>query len=365
MSSSNAALILAGGGGTRLWPLSRPERPKPFIPDFPTPGPSLIAQTIERLEGLVDRERIFIIANRRHLPALQLALPGWEPEQIILEPAAKNTAAAIAYALAWVQEHRGILPQWIVLPADHCIASPEKFRSSLGQALTCAQHSGEIVTLGIPAIWPSSQFGYIHIRPSSEPQLFDGLGFTEKPARAQAQRWIDQGDHVWNAGIFVGTHHTLVSAIQNHAPEIWKEVCDAIQDPAAARDHFDQLESQPFDRAVMEKLARFKLVPLDAGWNDVGEWQRAAQELSPDDHDNAVSGSAAKAQTLLVDAQNCKVWNQGQQVAVIGARDLCVVVDKGTILVVAKGHEHKVAQASAYFVSGDTLTTSDAEHSSE
>lgn len=363
MTPPNAALIMAGGGGTRLWPLSRPERPKPFIPDFPTPGPCLIAQTIGRLDGLIDPEHIFIVANPSHARALREALPGWDPKQLILEPAAKNTAAAIAYALASVQ-HRGITPQWAILPADHRIARPHAFARTLQKALACAKNSEEIVTLGIPADRPSSEFGYIQVRPSADPQILEGLGFTEKPAKEQAQAWIDQGDHVWNAGIFVGTHQTLTQAFAAHTPALWSSVLECVKDPRSAKQRFAKLESQPFDRAIMERLERFKVLPLDAGWNDVGQWQRAALELSPDERGNAVSGSASK-ETLLVDAQNCKVWNQGQQVAIIGAQDLCVIVDNGQILVVAKGHEHKVAQASKHFVSPTAAATSDVEPISE
>lgn len=364
MSSPYAALILAGGGGTRLWPLSRPDRPKPYIPDFPGPGPSLLAQTVDRLSGVIDDQHIFIVANPSHEAALRRALPGWDPNQIIFEPAAKNTAAAIAYGLTWVEKHRGIMPQWAVLPADHCIASPERFGPTLRRALTCANQSNEIVTLGIPARSPSSQFGYIQIRPSADPQVFDGLGFTEKPDRAQAKAWIDQGDHVWNAGIFIGTHRVLTQAFVDHCPELWNSIQAAVKDPTRAKQHFAALDSQPFDRAIMEKLHRFKLVALDAGWNDVGQWQRAAQELNADPQGNAISGATAQ-DTLVIDGRNCKVFNQGQQVAIIGAQDLCVVVDQGRVLVVAKGHEHKVAQASAHFVSPRDEATSDLEPPSE
>lgn len=364
MSSPNAALILAGGGGTRLWPLSRPERPKPFIPDFPAPGPSLIAQTVQRLEGLIDPKQIFIIANPSHRDALREALPGWDPRQLILEPAEKNTAAAIAFALAWVQEHRGILPQWAILPADHCIAEPQKFAQILEHALTCAQSSGQIVTLGIPATHPSSQFGYIRIRPGADPQVYDGMGFTEKPAEEQAQTWIEEGDYVWNAGIFVGTHHALTQAFIRHCPELWSAVRDCIRSPERARARFAALPGQPFDRAIMEKLERFKLVALDAGWNDVGQWQRAAQELASDEHNNAVSDSK-DGQTLLIESSNCKVWNHGHQIAIIGANNLSVIVDNGRVLVVAKGHEHNVAQAHATFVSPSVPAMSDVDPQSD
>lgn len=348
MAQDYAALILAGGGGTRLWPLSLPEHPKPFLRDFPRRGPSLIEQTISRLEGLIDQGSIYIVVSAQHLDALRSVLPGWDSARLIVEPAARNTAAAIAYGLCWVAEHHGQRPTWAVLPADHRVRAPNSFRTSLNRALQDAQHGRRLLTLGITPSFPSSDYGYIRVDPASESPVRQGLGFTEKPDRTRAQAWIASGDHLWNAGIFVAAHERFEAALLEHCPEILNaaRACATKQPNALAA--FAQLQSLPFDRAVMEKLERFGVVELDAGWSDVGQWQRAAQELPRDSQRNAwVSGVGARTQ--LVQSEDCSVWNRDAEVAIIGARDLCVVVHQGRVLVVGKGHEDKVAQMVASF----------------
>lgn len=345
MTLPRAALILAGGGGTRLWPLSRPDRPKPFIPNFPRPGPSLIAQTVERLEGVIPPEHIYIVSSAQHVEALHQALGGWDSGQLIIEPAARNTAAAIAYGLAWVQEHRGLDAVWAILPADHCVRQRDQFRTSLEEALQLASHDPQLVTMGIQPTYPSTQFGYIRVAEQGKKHL-RGLSFTEKPDRQRAKAWLDAGDYVWNAGIFLGRAQSVRQAMQEHCPNIWSGAEASVREPAQAKAQFEALQSTPFDRAVMEKLSSFSVLPLDAGWNDVGQWARAGQELTRDDQGNA-SVDAAAAHTQMIDAQGCSVWNQDAQVTIIGARDLSVVVDQGRILVVAAGHEDKVSEATA------------------
>lgn len=359
MNTPRAALILAGGGGTRLWPLSRPERPKPFIPDFPRQGPSLIEQTLARLQGVVDPKHIFIVSSAQHVQALRKALPGWDQRQLIIEPAARNTAAAIAYGLAWVQEKQGLPPLWSILPADHCVAHPAQFRASLEQGLTLASTTRELVTLGIKATHPSTQFGYIQVAPTEQAGVFRGVSFTEKPERDLAKAWLDGGQHVWNAGMFLGEHQSFVGALQTHCPRLWETALACVRSPASNQASFEALPKEPFDRAVMEKLPSFGVVGLDAGWNDVGQWQRAGQELDRDPQGNGlVQGSGAHSE--LIDARNCSVWNQDAQVVIVGAEDLSVIVDRGRILIVASGHEDKVQQVSARVQSkGEAETTRD------
>lgn len=350
MTQDYAALILAGGGGTRLWPLSQPEHPKPFLRDFPVRGPSLIEQTILRLEGLIERDSIYIVVSARHLDALRSVLPGWDEARFIVEPAARNTAAAIAYGLCWVAEHHRRRPIWAVLPADHRVGEPSSFRASLGCALQSAQAGQQLLTLGVTPTFPSSDYGYIQIDPTGSPPLRRGLGFSEKPDRARAQAWIESGDHLWNAGIFVAAHTRFEAAMHEHCADIWSAAQACAEAQADGQIRFERLQGQAFDRAVMEKLRYFGVVELDAGWSDVGQWQRAGQEL-PRDHNQNACVTGAEAQTQLVRAKGCSVWNRDAQVAIIGAKDLSVVVHQGRVLVVGKGHEDKVAQMVAAFAS--------------
>lgn len=350
MHRPRAALILAGGAGTRLWPLSRPLRPKPFIPDFPVPGPSLIEQSIERLQGVIDPQNIFIVTARSHIEALRKALPGWAQSQMIVEPAAKNTAAAIAYGLAWVQTQRNITPDWGVFPADHRVRQPDKFRECLDRAMTLAAEQDTLFTLGIHPTEPSSQYGYIHVAPTTTQGVFEGIAFTEKPERQRAQAWIDRRDHLWNAGVFIGSHSRFIKAMTEHCPQIWETASAAARGEKESLTTFEALPSQPFDRAVMEALDRFGVVTLDAGWNDVGQWARAGQELKRDANDNGcVQGP--NGQTFLSDARGCSVWNSDAKISIIGAQNISVVADQGRILIVAKGHEDTVQLASKRFSS--------------
>lgn len=348
MSKQPAALILAGGGGARLWPLSKPERPKPFIPDFPVPGPSLIEQTISRLQGLVDPERIFIVTNPAHQAALRGVLPDWPARQLVLEPAARNTAAAIAYALAWIQETHGIEPLWAVLPADHRVERETCFRSRLGEGFAQASSHEAIITLGVQPTHPSTQFGYIKVAPTQQPRLFRGLAFREKPSQREAQALLAQGDYLWNAGLFIGSHSSFVQSFRAHSPEVWSCALRCVQDPQTHGDAFAALPKEPFDRAVMEKLPSFGVIRLDAGWNDVGQWHRAGQALPRDEQGNGlVQGS--QAHSVLLETHNCSVWNRDAEIALVGTRDLSVIVQDGRILIVAQGYEDQVQSLGPLF----------------
>jgi len=332
-------VILCGGSGTRLWPLSREALPKQFAPLVG--GKSLLQATLERVAPLGTA---LCIANHEHRFFVQEALrqSGVTGEQL-LEPAGRNTAAAMACAAVTAEPDQLLL----FLPADHYIPDTDAFLTTVRAGVPAAE-AGAIVTFGVSPSFPSPAYGYIQRGAA----LADGAAyavqrFVEKPSVERAQELLLSGDHLWNAGIFLCTAGTLKKALSTHAPDILSS-CDAAMTGAQRdgdflrpqREAFLGCRSESIDYAVMEHFDKVAVVPFAGQWSDVGSWNAVA-DLTPAD----AAGNRIEGHALLLDAVHTYVNAPCRPVVAIGTQDLLIVDTPDALLVVAKDQAERVKQA--------------------
>jgi mannose-1-phosphate guanylyltransferase len=330
------ALILAGGTGERFWPLSRRARPKQFLQLVS--DRTLIEDTVARLDGLVPRERIFILTNVDQEAALRRLLPSLPKENIVAEPAKRDTAAAVALATAWVamRDHRATM---LVLPSDHVIKDQAAFRETMQSAARAAEETGALVTIGIKPTWPCPGFGYIEQgSPVSLPggpmpnEIFRVLRFREKPNLELADTFLRKGNFRWNAGMFVWSVPTVLSEFNRHAPEL-ADFISQIRAPghwdSVLQSRFRELPVISFDYAIMEKADRVLIVEATFDWDDVGSWRAVAAYLNKDENKNAANCSL----TTMDSSDNIVFSNSSCRIALLGVHNLIVVRTGDSLLV--------------------------------
>ncbi|MGF6721168.1 mannose-1-phosphate guanylyltransferase/mannose-6-phosphate isomerase [Paraburkholderia sp. GAS41] len=344
--SDVCAVILAGGSGTRLWPLSREQYPKQLIGLLKTE--SLLQQTVRHVEGLETNypcaERMLVVCAeaQRFITAHQLREVG-AAAQIVLEPARRDTAAALtAAALMLTREGRDSI--MVVMPADHAVDDSTAFRRALSAATHYADQ-GNIATLGVVPTHAETAYGYLKI--GAPLSAFGGYkldGFVEKPGIELAQRYVSSGTHWWNSGIYVVRATTWLAAIGELQPAIFAACRQAVEgskmDGEFCRldpDAFAASPADSIDYAVMERIGNLRnevatvVIPLDAGWSDVGSWDAVANALPKDE-----AGNGTRGQVMLERASSTFVHAEGRLVACVGTRDLVVVETADAVLVVAK-----------------------------
>ncbi len=341
MSSKIYALILAGGSGERFWPLSRKCRPKQLLALFSEK--TLLEDTIHRLKGLVEPDHILILTNQDQEAAVREMCPNLPEENIVAEPAKRDTAAAIALGVGWVSM-RDPSATMIVLPADHLIKDVEGFQKTLRASAAAAQQSGELVTIGIKPTWACPGFGYIEMgNKAALKETEEGVHvhevarFREKPDAALAETFLKQGNFRWNAGMFIWTIPSILSAFHRHTPELARfvEQLHETRDlPYLLKESFPHLPKISIDYAVMEKAGRALVVDAAFDWDDVGSWTAAAKYWKQDAGNNV--GNAA---LTTVDSSNNIVYtNQKAHIALMGVKNL-IIVQTGDSILIADIHE--------------------------
>lgn len=326
-------VILSGGSGTRLWPLSRSGYPKQFL--ALTSEYSLFQETLRRLVGLHNTLAPMVVCNDEHrfFIAEQAQAIRCGLSSILLEPAAKNTAPAIALAAIKAQED-GKDPLLLVLPSDHVFANPAAFHAAVRDAAKVAE-AGYLVTFGIVPDRPETGYGYIQASTALPEGGQSVKRFVEKPDRDTAQIYLDAGDYTWNSGMFLFRASVYLQELTKHQPAM-VEAC--IQAIAQARNDLDfcRVDAKAFaaspadsvDYAVMEKTERAAVVLLDAGWSDVGAWPAVWQAAPQDEHGNASHGDV-----LLDDAKNNYVYAQNRLVCLLGVENLTVIETPDVVFV--------------------------------
>ena len=341
MPDSIYALILAGGSGERFWPLSRRARPKQLL--RLVSNKTLLEETLARLEELVPTERTLILTNAEQESAVRKLLRNFPKENIVAEPAKRDTAAAVALGTGWVaaRDHAAIM---LVLPADHVIKNQTAFQETLALASDAAEETSELVTIGIKPTWACPGFGYIELgkpvhlrkRPDRD-AIHRVLRFREKPNLDLAESFLRKGNFRWNAGMFVWSVPTVLREFNRHAPEL----ADFISQVGAPRnfekalsERFSKLPRISFDYAIMEKADRVLVVEASFDWDDIGSWRAVANYFEKDKQGNASN----RAITALDSSNNIVFEEDGTSIALLGVHDLIVVRTPDALLIC---HRHE------------------------
>ena len=321
-------VILCGGSGTRLWPRSRATKPKPFLPLIGEE--TLFEQALLRCADAAHFGPAVVVTGKAHLEHVESQLCGVPGAQVVVEPAAKNTAAAIALAALRLPEDAVML----VCPSDHHIADCEAFVAAAKSAAALAAE-GWLVSFGIEAKAPETGFGYLHRGDPVGDHGFRVAQFIEKPDLARAEQFLAQGGYAWNGGIFAFRVGTFLEELREHRPELAAAVQRAVEqgredghrfhpDPLA----FAEIKGESVDYAVMENTRKAAMVPADMGWSDIGNWQALHAARKRNELGNCAIGNAE-----LVDCRNVLVESDGPRVSAIGLEDVIIVVDNGEVLV--------------------------------
>lgn len=354
------ALIMAGGGGKRLWPASRADRPKQLMPDPIEPWRPLLAATASRLTGLLTSGHLRVVTVADQLEPVQDALPELVHEQFFAEPRARNTGPAIALSLVHLRAQLGDLADEAVvvaLPADHMITDEPRFRACLRQAIAWAKHHDRVVTLGVEPQYAATGYGYMQREADPLDPIDEGIAempvygakrFVEKPDQVTAASYLASGDYLWNAGIFVFPLARLERDFERYTPDLVRALepvagaLEAGNDPTAAtRAAYAEIRSAAFDVAIMEKLDDILVVPANIGWSDLGVWKSIADLLPTDAQGNAIAVNA-NHEVVLIDSKDNLVFSEDATVGLIGVEDLAVVVSDNKVLVCPKYRSQEV-----------------------
>lgn len=350
--NNNYAIIMAGGIGSRFWPLSTPERPKQFL-DILGIGKTLIQMTYERLLPLVNPENIFILTNTSYAAIVKEQLPALTDNQILTEPQRKNTAPCIAYAAAKIV---ALNPEanLIVCPSDHLILREDKFRAIIEIGLADAALTNSIITIGINPTKAHTGYGYIEIdaKTSREPgSVSNVMQFREKPDLTTAEKFIAAGNFFWNSGIFIWKASTVIGALKNHQADIYALFCQETSayntpnEQAFVNNAFELTKDISIDYAVLEKATNVKVVISDFDWSDLGTWGSLAEHIEKDAQNNSIIGSNIH----IFDASNNLINSKsGKKVLINGIHDCIVVESEDVLMILSQKDEqelkHFVAQ---------------------
>lgn len=352
MNKNNYALIMAGGVGSRFWPVSRTEYPKQFI-DFFGIGKTLIQSTYDRFLKICPPENIFIVTNQIYTDIIKEQLPGIQDNQILAEPIMRNTAPCIAYGSMKIAE---LNPEAtiVVAPSDHTIADQEKFIEAIEQSLKAASENDCLITLGIKPSRPDTGYGYIQYVDNSlptDPKFHKVKLFTEKPNLELAKSFIQSGDFLWNAGIFIWSAKSINNAFQKHLPEMFDIFQSGMRQYNTANEiefignAYLQCTNISIDFGIMEKANNVYVLPSDFGWSDLGTWASIYEMAEKDYVGNAVIPSE---KVMMFDSSNCMVNVPKDKLVILqGLHDYIVVESNNILLVCPRAEEQSVKQIVA------------------
>ena len=338
------AVVMAGGSGTRFWPLSRRRMPKQFLPI--AGNRTMIEETVQRIRPLIPYRDIFTIAGRHHTRTIRRLLPELPAANALVEPRPRNTAPSLILATASIhlRNPRAVVA---VLASDHLIANPARFRRRLRAAAETAAKRECLVTFGIPPTFPSTGYGYIRFRRegafrSAGETFFPVLKFKEKPELARAKRFLADGRYWWNSGMFVWRADVFARQLEKHAPDFypfWERMRAALQAGSAApiKRAFDEIPSLSIDYALMERADNVLVCEGDFGWSDVGAWSSLFDVWTRDEAGNAMRGDG-----LALETQGTLCYNPGRFTALIGVRDLIVVNTEDALLICPRSLDQRV-----------------------
>ena len=350
--ADNHLVIMAGGVGSRFWPMSTPECPKQFIDVFGT-GRTFIQMTVDRFKGLVEPENIWVVTSVNYAEIVKEQLPEIPETNIMLEPCRRNTAPCIAYA-SWRIKAKNPKANIVVAPSDHLVTDVVEFQRVINSALQFVSETDSIVTLGMKPTRPETGYGYIqanHLEPSlRNKEIFRVEEFKEKPDADTAKRYIKQHDFFWNAGIFIWNVRTIINALRVYLPDV-NDIFENLlpiygteKERETIDKEFPKCENISIDYAVLEKADEIFVFPASFGWSDVGTWGSLHTIASKDAKNNNTIGNNIR----LYDTKNCVIHTTQERRVVVQGLDGYIVAEKDDTLLICKlNDEQRIKEFSA------------------
>ncbi len=333
MNKNYYAILMAGGVGSRFWPISTEQFPKQFH-DMLGTGDTLIQKTFSRLSTIIPKENIFILTNEKYNDLVLQQLPDVTQRQVVLEPAMRNTAPCILYASLKIQKENPDAVM-IVAPSDHWIEDENAFSQNVEQAFQFCEQNDALMTLGITPTFPNTGYGYIE---SGEAKngIHPVIQFREKPDYNTAKQFLSQGNFLWNAGIFMWSVNSVIKSFKSNQPELFAlfengiDVYNTDFEDDFIRDNYAKAENISVDYAIMEPSKNVYVIPATFDWNDLGTWGSLYDKLDKDDNNNAV----VNAKTLTEDASGNMIRTKADKVVVVDGLQDYIIVDKDEVLLI-------------------------------
>jgi len=337
MNKHHYVAIMAGGIGSRFWPMSRTNYPKQFL-DILGTGKTLIQQTFERYSRVVPEENIYVVTSNEYVPLVKKQLPEIAEENILSEPFRKNTAPCLAY-ISFKLMKKDPKACMVAAPADHLILEIDDFVRTTLSALNFVDHLNAFVTLGITPTYPNTGYGYIqHDTVEAAPGVFKVKTFTEKPNLELAKTFIASGDFLWNAGIFFWKVKNILTAFEKYLPEMYevfaaeKDKFNTKEEATVINEIYPQCSNISIDFGIMEKADNVYVIPASFGWSDLGTWNSAWENMTKDHLENAIAGK----KVISIDASKCMVHVPDTKLIVLQGLENFIVVDTKDVLLICK-----------------------------
>lgn len=339
------AILMAGGVGSRFWPISTQSYPKQFH-DMLGTGETLIQKTFNRLKRVVPIDNIFVLTNAQYNDLVFEQLPEIKPRQVVLEPAMRNTAPCILYATLKIQKENPDAIM-IVAPSDHWIEDEDAFVQNVKQSFTFCQKHDVLMTLGIQPTFPNTGYGYIEFEKENVEAIKPVFQFREKPDYETAKSFLKQGNFLWNAGIFIWSAKTVITAFKTNQPQLFELLQSGIktyntpQEKEFIERYYPKAENISVDYAIMEKSSNVFVLPATFDWNDLGTWGSLYDKLDKDEDQNAV----VNAKLLSDNATSNMIRTTSNKVVVVDGLNDYIIVDKNEVLLIfPKNKEQNIKQ---------------------
>lgn len=351
VKNNNNLVIMAGGVGSRFWPMSTAEKPKQFI-DVLGVGKSLLQLTAERFASVCDRENIYVVTNKNYVDIVKEQLPDIPENNILCEPCRRNTAPCIAY-VSWKIKNKNPKANIVVTPSDHIVMNVPEFERVINECMKFTANTDSIVTLGIKPSRPETGYGYIQANLASSSlrnkEVFRVESFKEKPNLETAKEYIQKNYYFWNAGIFIWNVNTIVNAFRIYQPGIAKifesmnDVYSTDKEQEAIDEKFPKCENISVDYAIMEKAEEIFVCPADFGWSDLGTWGSLLTQTKKDLYGNSCIGNDIN----VFDTTNCMIHTTQEKKVVIQGLDGYIIAENNDTLLICKlSEEQRIKQFS-------------------
>lgn len=332
------AVIMAGGRGTRFWPVSTSGMPKQFL--RLTGDRTMLQQTADRFEGLCGQDSVMVVTGAEHEDTVMQQLPWLDRRNLLLEPSGRNTAPCIGWAAGTLIERGLGSSLMVVVPSDHVIDSPEGFRETVRLAAVPAA-DGRLVTIGVPPDRPATGYGYLHTGRPCGGDVRRVLSFTEKPDSAAASRYLASGEYLWNAGMFIWQPEVIMEEISTHLPRLARDLEGLGRVTSPDPEVYGSLEPVSVDYGIMEKAEGVVVVPARFEWNDIGDWPSARE------------CGVGRGEVLSMDSANTTVWNPGKLTVLMGLSGISVVETDRVTLVMSDEYSQRLREIVAELEKSD------------